>query len=269
MFGIKIQGRLGNQMFQYAFAVAQQKRLDTSFYLHTIYRFRLGKYFTLPTRNYYFRHLQRLYFYVYNLFRLSEVTQNQAVSPAETLPLFNHDNILMNGFFQSESFFANVKNDVKHQFTVKEKFKISIKDFTHNDKENVVIHIRRGDYLTWGNKELGYDLALPEEYYFTALKQLDLKDKNIILVGDDPLFAKATFKLPGAFYSEGQSEIFDFQLLTQADYLILSNSTFAWWGAYLNPTVKRVYSPLYWLGFKSGHEWPADITLPSWETVRW
>jgi len=268
MFGIKIQGRLGNQMFQYAFALAQQKRLDKNFYLHKIFRIRIGQYFNVPKKYYFFHYLQRGVFLVSTGFKPVIVSQDQSAQVSATLSLFNKDNILIDGFFQSESFFDIVKDDIKKQFTIKKEYQVNIRDLTKNQLENIVIHIRRTDYINWGNEELGYNLALPEMYYSNAMAQLDTAGKNIILISDDILFAKKAFPIADAIYSENNSEIFDLQLLMQADYIILSNSTFAWWGAYLNTKVKTVYSPQYWLGFKINKEWPAGISLQSWQQVK-
>ena len=131
-----------------------------------------------------------------------------------------------------------------------------------------MVHIRRTDYINWGNDELGYNLSLPETYYSNALSKLDTTNKNIIFISDDIAFTKLNFNIRSAIYSENNSEIFDLQLLMQADYLVLSNSTFAWWGAYLNTNAKAVYCPQYWLGFKINKEWPTGITLPGWQQIK-
>jgi len=267
MFGIKVQGRLGNQLFQYAFALAQKKRLQKKFYLHKIYRIRIVQYFNIPESNYFFHYLQRGYFLLVNKFKPVVIVQDQAEEPEKTLALFAKDNILIDGFFQSEQYFKNVTEDINTQLTVKEKFKTSIADFTKNTKENIVVHIRRTDYINWGNDVLGYNLALPKSYYHNALLQIDTQNKNVIFISDDIGFTKENFNIPGTIYSENNTEIFDLQLLMNADYLIISNSTFAWWGAYLNKNVKAVYSPQYWLGFKINKEWPAGITLNNWKQV--
>jgi hypothetical protein len=267
MFGIKIQGRLGNQLFQYAFALAQKKRMQKRFYLHKIYRIRIGQYFNVPKQNYFFHYLQKGIFLLLNKFHPKVITQDQSIPPSQNVTLFTKNNILIDGFFQSEQFFENVKDEIKKQFTVKEKFRIAIRDFTTNEKENIVVHIRRTDYINWGSDELGYGLALPGTYYANALAELDIAGKNIIFISDDIVFTKENFKIDGALYSENNSEIYDLQLLMQADYLILSNSTFAWWGAYLNPTVKKVCTPEYWLGFKINKEWPCGINLPAWQQI--
>jgi hypothetical protein len=268
MIGIKIQGRLGNQLFQYAFALAQKERLQKRFYLHKIYRIRIGQYFNIPKQNYFFHYLQRSIFLLLTKFRPEIITQDQSIAPSQSISLFAKNNILMDGFFQSEQFFENIKDEIKKQLTVKEKFRINITDFTKNEKENIVVHIRRTDYINWGNDELGYNLALPETYYANALAKLDIAGKNIIFISDDISFTKENFKIDGALYSENNSEIYDLQLLMQADYLILSNSTFAWWGAYLNQKVKTVCSPEHWLGFKINKEWPNGITLAAWLSIK-
>jgi len=268
MFGIKIQGRLGNQLFQYAFALAQKKRLQKNFYLHKIYRIRIGQYFNVPKTNFIFHYIQRFYFLLITKFKPLAISQNQSITPVETIALFSKNNILIDGFFQSEKFFENVKDEIKNQLTVKKKYKSSIQDFTKNEKENIAVHIRRTDYINWGNDELGYGLALPVTYYTNALAQLDPTNKNIIFISDDIAFTKNNFKVAGAMYSENNSEIFDLQLLMHADYLILSNSTFAWWGAYLNQKAKKVYSPQYWLGFKINKEWPNGITQQNWQPIK-
>ncbi len=268
MFGIKIQGRLGNQLFQYAFALAQKKRVHKGYYLHKIYRIRIGQYFNVPKQNYFFHYLQKGIFLLLNKFHPKVITQDQSLPPSQNITLFTKNNILIDGFFQSEQFFENVKDEIKRQFTIREKFRIDIRNFTKNEKENIVIHIRRTDYINWGSDELGYGLSLPYQYYKNALDSVDVADKNIIFISDDIAFVKENFQLPGAIYSENNSEIFDLQLLMQADILILSNSTFAWWGAYLNEKKSRVFYPEYWLGFKKmKKEWPAGIGCTNWIKV--
>jgi len=46
--------------------------------------------------------------------------------------------------------------------------------------------------------------------------------------------------------------------------LILANSTFSWWGAYLNPNNPVVFAPKYWLGFKVNLEYPKGIMSVDW-----
>ena len=96
-----------------------------------------------------------------------------------------------------------------------------------------------------------------------------IDDYCLIFISDDIQYVKDQFApmYPGARFEQNE-EIIDFQLLINADILVLSNSTFAWWGAYLNPKPgKKVFAPKFWLGFKVGKEYPVNIILPSWTTV--
>ena len=68
-----------------------------------------------------------------------------------------------------------------------------------------------------------------------------------------------------------ESEIVDFQLLMNADICVISNSTFAWWGAYLNRKVhKMVMAPKYFLGFHDGKEFPNGIySKTGYQEIDW
>lgn len=88
--------------------------------------------------------------------------------------------------------------------------------------------------------------------------------KNIIIVTDDVTLAQEKFAtlINATFISD--SEINDFQLLLHADKLIISNSSFAWWGAYLNCKNAEVFAPKYWLGFHEQIENPYGIMSVNW-----
>ena len=271
MFGIKIEGRLGNQMFQYAFAIALQQKLQTNFYIdgykyHFINKyFILDRYFTLSTQ----ASLKNLARKTYaQLAGLPQIVQDQWQPPDSFLAEHAKDGFFFRGFFQSAQYFSNVKDIVVKEFEVKEHLRINIRDFTgNNNRETIVVHIRRGDYLNWGSEELGFNLSLPDAYYHRCLSALDTTDKNILFLSDDIAYVKKTFHFPNAFYSEKNSEITDLQLLMQGDYLVLANSSFSWWGAFLNRQVKQVLCPKYWIGFKINREWPNGVISDNWEAI--
>ena len=273
MFGVKIEGRLGNQLFQYAFALAQSARLEEDFFLdgyrYGFFRddFILNKYFTIsdsyPRRN----RLRKLLFLRSTGFRPGRVIQDQWVRADDFLREFSRPGILYSGFFQSEEYFFPVRDRVIREFRIRQPYRADIRRFTGNDRETVVVHVRRTDYLHWGNDDLQYDLTLPDTYYHRCLSQLDLSGKNILFLSDDIAYVKDHLAVPGAIFSEKNNQMTDLQFLMQADYLILSNSSFSWWGAYLNDRVHQVFAPEYWLGFKAGREWPAGVIHPSWNKI--
>lgn len=273
MFGIKIEGRLGNQLFQYAFALAQRKRLGSRFfidgykYLLFNRHFILNRYFMLSEPAGLRNLLKRSLFQLVHGFRPPEIVQDQWQSADTFIHLCPKAGFLYRGFFQSEDYFRNIAASLEKEFTIRDKYKIAISNFTGNSKETIVVHIRRTDYLNWGNETLGFGLSLPDSYYYKCLAALDKADKNILFLSDDIDYVKDHFPFPGAIYSENNTEITDLQLLMQGDYLVLSNSSFSWWGAYLNTRVKKVIAPEYWLGFKVKKEWPAGVVCAGWQKM--
>lgn len=272
MFGVKIEGRLGNQLFQYAFALAMRERYHEDFYLDG-YRnwyfrdtFVLHRYFairrSLPGLN----AIKKFFYLSRKGFRAPMLVQDQWFPASDFLDR-SAPGLLYGGFFQSEEYFLPVKDLVREQFRIREKHRFDIRRITGNDHETIVVHVRRTDYLKFGNDDLGYNLSLPDSYYQRCLATMDTAGKNILFLSDDIAYVKEKFGGPGAFFSENNSEIVDFQLLMQADYLVLANSSFSWWGAYLNDRVKRVLAPKHWLGFKVGKEWPSGSVRKNWEAI--
>ena len=109
--------------------------------------------------------------------------------------------------------------------------------------------------------------ALPASYYRAALARLTRgDDATIVVVGDDPHWLAAELR-DHCFRLERNEESVDLLLLANAQALILSNSSFAWWGAWLNERAPLVLAPRYWLGLHERRERPCNILVPSWEQV--
>jgi len=88
-------------------------------------------------------------------------------------------------------------------------------------------------------------------------------------VSDDIDFARTEFThIPNSEFSQSDM-ITDFQIIMNADVSILSNSSFAWWAAYLNPKKNKIiYCPQYWLGFKVKKEYPENIIPTAWNQIK-
>lgn len=277
MVGINVQCRLGNQLFQYAFIKALAERFHTSFYLNEkIEPFIAANYFDLegynPTRNKINKFLLKLQ--SGNLIKKLKATDIDTYSEAVSNALTNHT--IYNGYFQSELFFKDIAAKMSRYICVKKeyvsKFQAEYQDtFTNN--RTIAVHIRRGDYLNldnwWADNFGSNNLSLPTSYYLKCLEQVPgYKNHKIIFVSDDIDFARAEFAhIPNAEFSQSDM-ITDFQVIMNADVSILSNSSFAWWAAYLNPKKdKAIYCPQYWLGFKVKKEYPQDIIPADWNQV--
>lgn len=164
-------------------------------------------------------------------------------------------------YYQSEKFFLSsyVKKILKirdNHISVAKEYISNISPVYHK----IFVHIRRGDYFAeeyFGKK----DVRLPLSYYFN---QIDWFIKNVtnpffIFISDDNEYIRHNFKhIEPKLISNNKEEV-DFAIMTLCHSAIISNSSFSWWGAYLMEDRYKVFSPKYWLGFKSRIEYPQDI----------
>ena len=87
----------------------------------------------------------------------------------------------------------------------------------------------------------------------------------MFFLSDDMPFVKTAFPARSNFFFVSNSEIIDFQLIMNADIAIISNSTFAWWAAYICKKKNHVIAPKNWFGFRIGREHPTGIMTDHFE----
>lgn len=94
------------------------------------------------------------------------------------------------------------------------------------------------------------------------------KDKLYLIISDDIEWCKKNFKGNNFFFSEGESSIVDLYLQTMCNHNIISNSSFSWWGAWLNNNPEKiVIAPKNWFG-KQMKDWNLQDLIPSeWERL--
>lgn len=270
MIAVDIQGRLGNQLFEYAFAWYVAKRL------HTFCLFDNSKQFIVPiffqvnrfplvvnripgVRTLYRKKVSVLRAKCFRDWNDCSILHNQDVLT---------DNTYYSGFFQSILYFEEFKDVIKQRFRIRDKYQrlFEKKYATLTRSKLCVLHVRRGDYQSFGDvlNLGGTDKTLPVSYYETCFRQIHyLSEYEVICVSDDVESCKQMFRaFPFVhFLPEKTDLITDFQLLLHADIVIISNSTFSWWAAYLNGKQgKMVFAPKYFLGFDSETEFPLGIS---------
>jgi hypothetical protein len=261
MIIVRLVGRLGNQLFQYAFAMSEQKRLKTYIVIDDRHEKNIAStyfYFkTLLQNNY----LNRV---VYRFYKFRDVTQLGEEDPDMFISNEIKNSNSYFGYFQSERYFANIKSKIRDKILIKKQFSDQFESkYGKYFRENKVlaVHYRFGDYLEYGEDSLGgKNITLPDIYYNNALKLVQNLDNYLIIIVTDDLKAcsSRTAHLSNKLLVS-DSEIMDFQILMNADKLIIANSTFSWWAAYLNKKNPEVFAPKYWMGFKIKSEFPKGI----------
>jgi Glycosyl transferase family 11 len=276
MVTIKLTSRLGNQLFQYAFGYAISRKWSTFFVVdigNARHGYLIPRYFVLSRLDDFLTILfLRPCKFLLKMGLMQRMHQTNAMQPANVL-LTASNYMQYSGYYQSLSYFIQNEQAIRKIFTIRQEFvtKYKRKYADISDKRTIVVHIRRTDYLKYGQENLGGpNMCLPDGYFMRCLQMIDhMDDYCLIFISDDIQYVKAQFayRYPGARFEQNE-EIIDLQLLMNADILVISNSTFAWWGAYLNPKPgKMVFAPKYWLGFKIRKEYPVNILLPSWKVV--
>lgn len=286
MIAIKLHGRLGNQLFQYAFAYSAAKKLTTSFYLDKRYApTLLSKYFTIENDKFQwlddllfsikgFKNLFSSYFKlafyakIEQILKLREMEFRSDINPVEEMHKIA-DQKIYSGYFQSELYFEEYRTEIRSQFRIKKRHikafeKVYSSLILPKEFNLVVVHIRRTDYMD-------HDYDLPLNYFHKAIAKIDNPVNYYVFISDDPEFLGEEFGYLSQKYISRNNEITDFQFLMNADSCILSNSSFSWWGAYLNHKKAHIIAPEYWLGFGSEIEEPSHVILKEWEqlSVRW
>jgi hypothetical protein len=263
MIKVDLWGRMGNQMFQYAFAIETANKFKTFFTIIPTEKFELIRYFELDffTRICYNKYFFRAYSFIINricLFKYFYQVDEKSIDL--------ENNIRYKGFFQSEDYFINSKEKIYKRFEIKKKWKkkylnVHNTSFSESDKI-IVMHFRRTDYVNFGDEQVGgKNLCLPMSYYDNCLKLINnITDYKVVCISDDIKFVKEHYKDREDFIFINNEAIIDFQFILNANIVVVANSSFSWWAAFLNKVEdKVVYAPEFWLGFKVNKEIPQNI----------
>ena len=230
MIVVERQDRIGNQLFEYASVFAAAHRLGTDFVMADE---ELIELFLLGGRS---RAAERTPQYP-----LVTINNEDYDEPEEVLGELR-DNTHYRGWFQSERFFADVADEVRHAFRLRPEHEDSFfaRFASLLVRPYVCCHVRATDYATFAS-----GIVLPTSYYRASLARVAPDPGTpIVFVGDNLAEVRVEFAPVDSVRFEENDEAIDFQLLMHADAVVVSNSTFAWWAAWLNTRPgKRVFAP--------------------------
>ncbi|WNR43509.1 alpha-1,2-fucosyltransferase [Paenibacillus roseipurpureus] len=274
MIVIKLQGGLGNQMFQYAFGRAIQNKLGGELILDTSdYKFDKLRKLSLDNfvLNEELKYNNRGSFNIlydqrtnYLIKIFVKFAPNILFSVLSTFGIYIWDdavfkdftvsssnkNIYLHGYWQSERYFKEISSMILKELQVKTSVKVDNLDIYNliASTESVCVHIRRGDFLSNSNS-----LKVCEQEYF--LKGMDLIASRVenpvfIIFSDDISDVKRNFDFKGYninFVEKNNQDYEELQLMYSCKHFIISNSTFSWWAQYLSQNRNKiVIAPKVW-----------------------
>jgi len=141
--------------------------------------------------------------------------------------------VSLKGYFQNRQYFESIPT-IRHLFRVLPEVQLRVEKAVPEILLNnsVTMHVRRGDYI--GLENAGYQL-LAKEYYLKALGHVNQID-SLIIVSDDIDWCKEHFsdlQQTRIVFSPFDDELLDFILIYSGRHVIIANSTFSWWAAFL------------------------------------
>jgi hypothetical protein len=161
------------------------------------------------------------------------------------IPKFGR-NIKLSGFFQSDKYFKKNRDEILSLFEPNDEIKNKLQSIYGEILKNKTcsIHVRRGDYLHLEN----YHSVLSHDYYQKSYEIIGSESVYLIF-SDDIEYCKTQFE-----YIKNKvfiTDLFDYEelyLMSFCDNNIIANSSFSWWGAWLNKKENIVISPKKWFG---------------------
>ena len=271
MIIVRVMGGLGNQMFQYAFyralcAQGKDARLDTSwfeqFQAHNGYE--LERLFAVKPQMAPYAACEALgemkMDILHRMVRKFYTKKTYYAQTAKAGICYDEkilaiDNMYLSGYWQSEQYFLAIAKTVREDFSFK--LPMDEKNIAYMQaiagSNSVSLHVRRGDYLN--NAVHGGICSV--DYYQKAIRFMEAQIDNpcFFVFSDDISWCKEHLSIPQAIYvtgNNGTDSYNDMRLMSLCKHNIIANSSFSWWGAWLNTHAdKVVIAPEKWFNIKN------------------
>lgn len=173
------------------------------------------------------------------------------------------------GFFQNENYFnAAIVSKLKIREALVHHAKEQLEKISKSDQRRIFVHIRRGDHMTWPSAD--HPAVLPAYWYRQAMDVMRKRYDNplFLIFSDDHYYVQDIFGDSQDVWISRQTEYIDFAMMAQCEDGILSASTFAWWAAYFARKLTSsglFIAPMYWGGHRQ-RNWHPSAIKTSWIT---
>ena len=291
MIIVRINGGLGNQLFQYAAGRNLSERLGVELKLdvsgfdnHELRDYGLNN-FNIKEVTATKEEVKSLI--VNNvrhpiLAKLFPKSSKYGMSYIKEKPLFKYnksysrltDNMMLEGYWQNEKYFKDIESIIRSDFSLKTPMvgKSSELEEDIKNSHSVAIHIRRGDYASDQKVKSQFGLC-SLDYYKNAVQYIEKEvggDLSFFIFSDDPQWAKDNLNLnhrATVVDHNGADKCFeDMTLMSLCKHQVIANSTFSWWGAWLNSNSEKVViAPKNW--FTTDKYDTSDLIPKDWKKV--
>jgi hypothetical protein len=276
---IRLRGGLGNQLFQYAAArnLSIKESAETQ----------------LDCRDLILKNERPLGLKFFNLVSHSKILDigrppswahkiyKKATGSIYSEPAFNYSDkfnnlrasIYLEGYFQSEKYFLENETQIRDGISAVPTEAVNINRIAAElmpETKTVSLHVRRGDYTK--PKNLKIHGVLSPSYYVRALETVNSScgpGLTVCVFTDDVNWVEKNLQLPAGtriISKHTNSMIEDLFLMARCDHHIIANSSFSWWGAWLNPSKSKVVvAPKQWFTEAASLKInTVDLCPPAW-----
>jgi len=268
---INLKGGLGNQLFEYAsaLAIATARNQKLAFDVQSFMSDSYGRQYAFEP----FKINYRLYAQedinsflkltlqerILNYLKPRESKRYYSLRDQEFDPSILNatvKNQYLNGYFANPSYFEDIRPELLQQVSLKENlqtnaFKNKVKWIKQN--KFISVHIRRADYISDKGANQLFE-TLRRDYYDRCIAHFEADascSKKFLFFSDDIEWVKSEFQdLDHCYFIEEPElykDYYDLMLMASCEHNIIANSTFSWWGAWLNTNPeKTVLAPQKW-----------------------
>jgi hypothetical protein len=287
----QLTGGIGNQMFQYALARALSLRFHSELYLDIFsYQWDSLRVYELeafnieakiadttliervkntkPSLKVRFLHkLKRKSIPSYYFSHIKEVK----FSYNEVVSLIPNQSIYLEGYWQSAKYFERFRSVLVNDFRLKNQLgnqAMKYKELIEKSNSSVSVHVRRGDYVQ-NPETTAYHGVCDLNYYNRAIQKIkdEVSNPTFFIFSDDKEYVKTTFgQCQNCIFIENlDRDVEELALMSICSHNIIANSSFSWWGAWLNENSnKKVIAPQLWFRNPDMQNQTQDLIPKEW-----